>query len=300
VSEHPPSAIPADFEDPLEASAEELEVRNAELRPPVGPTGGRRRRRRRSGGALRQVIVTVAILVAVIVLWALGSHFHWWREAVLPPPIDVWHALLDILPTSTFWSALGITAREIVATLIGGLVIGFGLGVVFWKVPYLGRIAEPYLVSFYAVPFIVFYPVMVVLIGLNSWPIIILATTMAVIPMALNTWIGLAGVSSVYWKLAASLQCNRRQTMFRIAIPAAAPIVLSGVRLALIYSLIGSVSMEFLLAPNGLGFQIRYQYELFKDDTMLAYVVVVFAIAGLLAVIISLMEARVLGRRRPL
>jgi NitT/TauT family transport system permease protein len=88
--------------------------------------------------------------------------------------------------------------------------------------------------------------------------------------------------------------------MFRIAIPAAAPIVLSGVRLALIYSLIGSVSMEFLLAPNGLGFQIRYQYELFKDDTMLAYVVVVFAIAGLLAVIISLMEARVLGRRRPL
>jgi hypothetical protein len=33
---------------------------------------------------------------------------------------------------------------------------------------------------------------------------------------------------------------------------------------------------------------------------MLAYVVVVFAIAGLLAVIISLMEARVLGRRRPL
>jgi NitT/TauT family transport system permease protein len=266
------------------------------------PVPKARGRRRRSGsrGALTakgQAIATAAILFTLLVIWAIGSETGTWSAAVLAPPDEAFGAVVEMVQTSIFWEAFKTTAIEIVATFFSALIIGFGLGFLFWKIPYLGKVCEPYLVSFYAVPFIVFYPICVVLIGLNSVPIIVLATIMALIPMTLNTWIGLSGVRPVFWKLAASLECSPTDTIFKIAIPAAAPIIMAGVRLAMIYSLIGSVSMEFLLAPNGLGFQIRYQYELFRQDAMIGYVLVVFALAGMMAVTISLMETRILGRR---
>ena len=240
---------------------------------------------------------TTGILLFGVAMWQAGSVARWWSPAVIPAPEAVLRAASETIGTEVFLQALRVTLQEIALSFVGGTICGGILGVLFWKVPYLGRIAEPYLVSFYSVPFIVFYPIMVVLIGLNSWPIILLATLMGTIPMSLNTWIGLASVNPVYWKLAASLECNRVQTLFRIALPAAAPVIFGGVRLAAIYALIGSVSMEFLLAPNGLGFQIRYRYELFEQASMVFYVLVVFVIASILAFAVAAVEGRILGRR---
>jgi NitT/TauT family transport system permease protein len=285
-----------------EATAGELSLLAEDAGPSGAAAGWRRRahgRRSRWSRSARQALPTAGIVVGLLIAWYAVSALDIVSAAVVPAPGEVFKALIDIVQTGTFWDALKVTVLEISATFVGGVTIGFAFGMLFWKAPLLGQICEPYLISFYAVPFIVFYPVLVVVIGLNSWPIIILATVMAVIPMSLNTWIGMSSVPRVYWKLAASLVCGRRQTMFRIAIPAAAHIVLAGVRLAMIYSLIGSVSMEFLLAPNGLGYQIRNQYELFNQDAMTAYVVVVFLIAGAMAICIALLESWVLGRRRP-
>jgi NitT/TauT family transport system permease protein len=259
----------------------------------VGVTRGRAKQRR----AFPSWLASLGIVLAVFVLWEIGSTLEWWSSVILPPLNDVIAAVPDTIGSDSFGSAFTATLSEIIGSFIAALVIGFSLGALFWKVPYIGRVCEPYLVSFYAVPFVVFYPVMVVLIGLNRWPIILLAATMGTIPMALNTWIGLAGVPNVYWKLAASLQCSRRQTLFRIAIPAAGPIVLAGVRLAGIYALIGSVSMEFLLAPEGLGYEVRKHYELFDQPVMMVYVLVVFAIATVVAFSIAAVEGKILGKR---
>lgn len=236
------------------------------------------------------------IILFVLTLWQVGSAAQWWSSATIPSPRAVVDAGRQVLGTDVFREALRVTLQEVGLSFFGGIVLGGLLGILFWKVPYLGRISEPFLVSFYAVPFMVFYPVMLVLIGLNSWPIIILATLMATIPMALNTWIGLVTVRPVYWALAASLECTRSETLFRIALPAAAPIIFAGVRLAAIYSLIASVAMEFLLAPNGLGFQIRYRYELFEQPTMFVYVIVVFLIASGFSFLVLACEERIVGR----
>lgn len=262
----------------------------------AGEVAAARRRGRRL--RLPPWLASVAIVIGVGVVWQLGSTLEWWSPFVLPSLGDVAAAVGSTIPTTTFAAALGLTASEIAASFVASLVIGFAIGALFWKAPYVGRIFEPYLVSFYSVPFVVLYPVMVVIIGLNRWPIIMLSAVMGTIPMALNTWIGLSSVPEVYWKLSASLQCSRRQTMLRVAIPAAGPIVLAGVRLAGIYALIGSVSMEFLLAPGGLGFQIRKNYETFQHPTMMVYVLVVLVIAAIVAFSISAVESRMLGKRR--
>jgi NitT/TauT family transport system permease protein len=236
-------------------------------------------------------------MALAVVVWVVGSAASLWSEATLPKPGSVWTALKAAVGTGQFWADCGSTALEVGVAFAGGAVLGLVAGVVFWKAPLAGKIFEPYLVSFYAVPMVLFYPVMIVIVGINQWPVVILSTVMAFIPMALNTWVGLRGIPPVYLKLARSLSCGRRQTLLHIALPAAAPFVLAGLRLAGVYALIGAIAMEFTTASSGLGHRIRYLYESFDNATMVAYILVVFAISLALTFALALLERAVLKGR---
>jgi NitT/TauT family transport system permease protein len=261
----------------------------AELTDPRSPA------RPRDG--LSRLAWSTGIVAAVVVLWMIGSAAGWWSPATLPAPRSVLEALREIVVTAEFRGDLWRTVSSVGVSLASGILAGGALGLAFWKVPGLGRAFEPYLVAFYAVPLVVFYPMMLVLVGINQWSIVILASLMAAVPMALNTWVGLNGVPPVYLKLARSLRCSPAQTLFRTALPAAAPLIFAGVRLAAVYAFIGVVAMEFVVAAAGLGFRIRYLYELFNQPGSFAYIVVVFALSGLLTALVTAVERRVDAHR---
>lgn len=256
-----------------------------------------RRRRLRPTGAY-SAVATVVLVVLGAALWAVGSAASWWSAATLPAPADVIAVFPKLLGSAQFWHDTARTCGEIALSAAAGATIGLLAGVGFWKAPTVGRVFEPYLVSFYAVPMVLFYPIMIVVLGINQWPVVVLATVMALIPMALNTWVGLQGLPPVYLKLARSLRCTPTQTLFQVALPGAAPYLLAGARLAAVYALIGTVAMEFTTASAGLGFRIRYLYEAFDNVTMFAYILVVLGLSLLVTALLALVEYRVTRRRR--
>ncbi|MFB9836028.1 ABC transporter permease [Actinoallomurus acaciae] len=261
----------------------------------TAPPAARRRAVRLPGPA--GAWSTAGLVVLAVVVWIAGSAASLWSEATLPEPGSVWTAFTAAVRTGRFWADCGSTVLEVGVAFAGGAVLGLVVGVVFWKAPIAGKIFEPYLVSFYAVPMVLFYPVMIVIVGINQWPVVILSTAMAFIPMALNTWVGLRGIRPVHLKLARSLGCGRRQTLLHIALPAAAPFLLAGLRLAGVYALIGAIAMEFTTASSGLGHRIRYLYESFDNATMVAYILVVFVISLALTSSLAVLE-RVLLKGR--
>lgn len=218
---------------------------------------------------------------------------------MLPAPSTIFAELATQMALPQFWDDAARTGVEVAVSLVFGALLGLLAGLTFWKLPYIGRIFEPYLVSFYAVPLVLFYPVMIVLVGINAMSVIILATIMAAIPMALNTTVGLKGMRPVYMKLARSLNASPRQVLFSVAIPAAGPFIVAGLRLAVVYALIGTIAMEFTTAQAGLGYRIRYLYETFDNTAMFAYIVVVLLFSCLLTVLLALVE-RVLLKGRNL
>jgi NitT/TauT family transport system permease protein len=109
--------------------------------------------------------------------------------------------------------------------------------------------------------------------------------------------VGLNSMPPVYLKLARSLKASPRQTLFAIAIPAAGPFIVAGLRLAVVYALIGTIAMEFTTAQAGLGYRIRYLYEIFNNNEMFAYIAVVLVLSCILTVLLALVE-RVLLRGR--
>ena len=257
------------------------------------------KRRHRMGNLTLSVLSTVGLILLFIAFCEIGVQTGLWSENVLPAPSTIFSQLGTLLTEGQFWGDAGRTGLEVAVSIVIGSLLGFGAGLLFWKVPLVGRIFEPYMVSFYAVPLVLFYPVMIVLVGINAMSVIILATIMAAIPMALNTAVGLNSMRPVYMKLARSLKASPRQTLFAIAIPAAGPFIVAGLRLAVVYALIGTIAMEFTTAQAGLGYRIRYLYEIFDNDQMFAYIVMVLVLSIILTALLAVVE-RVLLRGRNL
>jgi NitT/TauT family transport system permease protein len=251
------------------------------------------------GDLTLSVLSTFGLILLFIAFCEIGVRTGLWSENVLPAPSTIFAQLGTLLTEGQFWGDAGRTGLEVAVSIVVGSLLGFGAGLLFWKVPLVGRIFEPYMVSFYAVPLVLFYPVMIVLVGINAMSVIILATIMAAIPMALNTAVGLTTMRPVYMKLARSLKASPRQTLFAIAIPAAGPFIVAGLRLAVVYALIGTIAMEFTTAQAGLGYRIRYLYEIFDNDQMFAYIVMVLVLSIILTALLAVVE-RVLLRGRNL
>jgi NitT/TauT family transport system permease protein len=248
-------------------------------------------------GRLSTPAWTVILVLALLALWQAITVAHLIKPTILPAPWAVATAFAAELGRATFRTDLQRTLKELVLSFLGGLALGSLAGWAFWKQPLLGRVFEPYLVAFYAVPLVVFYPIGIVVIGINEWPIVLLAGVMAAIPMALNTWRGLERVKRVLLLLGASLGATKRQMATKLLLPAAAPLIFAGVKLAAVYALIGTIAMEFLTASAGLGFQIRYQYESFDERRMYANIVAVLILSVLLTAGVELAERRVMGRQ---
>lgn len=212
---------------------------------------------------------------------------------IMPPPSTMFVRLGEIVAGGGFLADLTTTATAVLAAFGLGAAAGLLLGILFWRLPFVGATFEPYLVSLYSMPTLVFYPILLALLGLGPAPIIVIATTMAMIPVALNTMVGLNSISPTLPKLARSLNCSRTQTYLKVLAPAATPLVVPGLVLGFIYATIGVIAMEFILASEGLGFRIGYSYRAFEMQTMYAYILVVLVLAVAANVLLNAIERRV-------
>lgn len=254
------------------------------------------RRTHRRGRRTRPSLVALTrwgIVIGVVLLLEVASRVGLVDPLIIPAPSTMFARLLELVQTSAFWDDFRATALRVLLAFAAGAVGGLLLGILFWRLPFVGATFEPYLVSLYAAPTVVFYPILLAVLGLGSAPIIVIASTMALIPVTLNTMVGLGSIRPSLPKLARSLNCSVRQTYLKVLAPAATPLLVPGLVLGFIYATIGVVAMEFILASRGLGFQIGYSYRAFEIVLMYAYILVVLLAAVLVNYLLNLIERRV-------
>lgn len=225
-------------------------------------------------GALRaQLLTFVTLTVLIAAVWWAATTAGLADTAIFPPLDRVLGAstVLNDSSSTTFSGHLVVTTVRVVVSLAAGCLLGVALGIVFWRIPPLGRALEPYLLAFYAVPLVVFYPFLLVMLGINSRPIIAISTVMCAVPVALNTWIGFRQQKEIHTMLGHALQMSPLLRFRRIEAPAALPQIFTGIRVGAVYSLVGTIGMEFMVSSEGLGYAVRFQYETFNVPSMYLY-----------------------------
>ena len=93
-----------------------------------------------------------------------------------------------------------------------------------------------------------------------------IAFMLGVIAVIVNTLNGLDRVPRVLVKTARVLQMSPVETAVRVTLPFATPYMLTGIKFAVAYSLIGIIGSEFILSSNGIGFEISFSYNNYNNS----------------------------------
>jgi ABC-type nitrate/sulfonate/bicarbonate transport system permease component len=239
--------------------------------------------------------VQAAFLIVLVVLWYLATTR--WRVSplLLPNPLAVLRDFWDILTTGEFIGDLRVTLTELVLAFAIAATSGVIVGYLISRTQYRIRVLEPLFAGIYSVPIILFLPLYVLFFGLGPASKIALGATISFFPIALNTIAGFGYVDKVLMTAARSMGASDYQLFRYVLLPAALPIILTGMRMGFTIALLAIIGSETIASLAGLGHRIVHLAEGMEMARMFAYIAFVVAIALILNTLVSALEAR--GKR---
>ena len=125
--------------------------------------------------------------------------------------------------------------------------------------------------------------------GLGWRPALIALTLLAGPPLVINTDIGLRGVDPATLEAATGLGMTNAQRFWRVKIPLALPVIVTGVRSAAV-EVIGSATLAAFVGAGGLGTFITSGITLMDERMLLSGALVVTALALLTEWILARLE----------
>jgi len=206
---------------------------------------------------------------------------------------DLWR----LLASGQMNGAIAKTATNTALALVLALCVGVGAGALIHRWRGLRDTLEPLFATYYAVPVFAFYPFFIVVFGLGDLPQILIAFMLGVVAMIVNTLNGLDRVPTVLLKTARIMRLSPLQTALRLTLPAAAPYILTGVKLAVAYAFIGIIGSEFILSRGGIGYEISFAYTNFDNAVMYPLIVLILIASIAINSVLGRVERTLLARR---
>ncbi len=219
------------------------------------------------------------LLVAIMAgLWETASRLGWVDPNLLPPLSKIIAVLFTLLQDERFRNDLVITIAEVSTAfaIVGplGLLAGFFLG----EHPATYRALGPVHHMLLATPKSIFLPVFILAFGIGFLQKVIFAFTLTFFIVLLS---GIAAVQSVPAGLvtaARSFGATRLKMYLFIYLPAMEPLILEGLRMALIFSITGVLLAEMYGAAHGIGRLIFAWGEMFRMPELFAGVLLIVVI----------------------
>ena len=236
--------------------------------------------------------VQAAFLVTLVLLWYFGTTRWGINPLLLPNPLKVWAELKDILGSGEYLPDLQVTLSEIAIAFLISCTSGVTLGYLISRSQYLIRVFEPLLAGIYSVPIILFLPLYVLFFGLGPGSKIAIGTTISFFPIVLNTIAGFGYVDRIFITAARSMGASDVQMFRYVLLPAAFPVILTGLRIGFTVALLSILGSETLASLAGLGHRIVHLAEAMETARMFAYIAFVVAIAATLNTTVSALERR--------
>lgn len=226
---------------------------------------------RPAAAAWLRAAVIIGALAALEALCRSGAI----NRLTMIPPSEMVAALYALLMSGRVNEDLRFTLQNTVAAIGVSIVAGFLIGAAVHAFPRLRRVLDPLFSAYYAVPTFVLYPLMIVAFGIGATSLIAMGAMFGVVAMVVNTLIGLDRVPPSYAKTARVMRLGALRSLLAVRLPAALPNVVTGIKLAVAYSVIGVVAGEFILATAGVGKRIAFAYNDFDTRTMYALMLLI-------------------------
>jgi NitT/TauT family transport system permease protein len=252
---------------------------------------------------VERAIVPVLILVG----WEVFSRSGILPPALLPAPTRVLVAWADWVfaidgNTQTYsghWisDAMASAARVFTGFALAA-ILGVSLGMAIGWSRRVEQLIEPTLQLLRPIPTVSWIPLAIIWFGIANKPAIFLVFLGSFFPVLLSTIHGVKGCDRNLLRAGAMTGGTPGKLLRHIVFPAALPSIFSGLRIAVGFAWMLTVTAEMVAVKSGLGYVLWDSYYFLRYDIVIAAMISIGLLGSLTDLVIKLTARRVLRWQR--
>lgn len=237
-------------------------------------------------------VIRILLVVAVLGGWQLAYANKLLNPLAIGDPTGIGHDFVTLLHSSGLLADIGTTLTE---TALGFLIASGSAIVIaylFMTFPLAHRALRPAITGLNSLPRIALAPLFILWFGLGENSKIALIISFVFFIVLVNTVAAISTADRDHELLSRSLGFNERQRLWKFVTPAAMPVIVATLELALTYSFLGAIIGEMLGGANGLGVRLELYINQVNPN---GYFAVLLVIVVITVAIVQIMHA-VTGR----
>nr|WP_157233848.1 ABC transporter permease [Kibdelosporangium phytohabitans] len=208
------------------------------------------------------MLVRLAAVLVLLAVWEVLALAEIWPPAILPGPGQVWQQLLSTSDASngqggyagsTLAERVGVSLRRVGYGSAYGILIGVVLGLAMGLIPVVRAVTEPAVTFLRALPPLAYLSLLVIWFGIDEEPKVYLLMIAAFPPVAVASAAAVSGVNRQYVEAAQALGASRLEVLTSVILPASAPEIITGIRLAVGIAYSSVVAAETVNGADGIG-----------------------------------------------
>lgn len=250
---------------------------------------------------LRALLLFMLSLAVILALWELGARlgiFSKLMPSASETLIDFWGWISDPFydagpnDKGIGWHLLVSLRRVLLGFAIGSL-IAIPAGILIGLSEVASKAFDPYIQLLKPVSPLAWLPLGLGLLKDSEATAIFVIAITSIWPTLINTKFGVSHVDPDYLDVARTLGASRWRTIFKVILPAAAPSIVSGLRISIGISWLVIVAAEILVGGTGLGYFIWNEWNNLSITSIITAIVVIGLVGILLDRLFELLQTLV-------
>lgn len=200
---------------------------------------------------------------ALLILWEASARVFEIPSYILPAPTRILQGFGAVEAgrwVEHVWATLRVALIGYAVAIAVSLPIAVGLA----KSRLLSRALYPILVVIQSVPVVAVAPIIIVVLGTDDAPRVVITFMIAFFPLVVSMTTGLMATPPELIELSRSLRAPQHREITQIRLPYAVPYIFSGLKISITLAVIGAVVAEFVAAEVGIGYFIQFSTSMFK------------------------------------
>lgn len=244
------------------------------------------------------LVASLAVAACFVLFWQWIANSGLVSKVFLPGPDRAYGALVRDYHSGKLLTEVGETVLRMTYGWLLASFVGIALGAFIGISPFARTWVAPALELVRPLPASAIAPVAILFFGMTDEMILVLIAFGSLWPMLLTTLHGFSNVHPRLDEVASVLRLSKFERVYKIALPAALPDILGGLRLGLTIALILAVVGEMITAQGGLGSRILMAARSFRSPDIFAGVIML-GLIGLVSNMLLTFAERNLLRWQP-
>lgn len=233
-------------------------------------------------------LIQISLTLLFIISWELLSEYNIINSFIFSSPSKIIKCIYNLAINNNLLYHIWITLKEIIISFTLGSIIGFVFAIIFYMIPSIKKIFDPFLTLINSLPKVSLGPLLIIWLGANMSSIIVMSLLINTIVTLISIYNGLINTDNYKIKMFETFKATKLQTLIYLVLPHNKETILSSLKLNISMSLIGVIMGEFLVSKAGIGYLILYGTQVFNLNLVMSGIILIMLISFIIYEIINL------------